>query len=76
MRIVFLGFIAFFFIACSQKVIYKEVLIPTKCDIPARDKPKRENYSDFTEFQSYLRAYYKNIESDLYFCRTGKRLEN
>ena len=66
-----------FFLGCSvEKIVYKEVLIPTKCEIPEREKPKRENYIDYTEFQAYLRAYYKNIESDLYFCRTGKRLDS
>ena len=59
----------------GQKIVYKEILIPTKCEVPEREKPKRENYADFTDFQVFLRAYYKNIESDLYFCRTGKRLE-
>lgn len=54
-------------------MVVKEVLIPTKCDIPERIKPKRENFSDYTEFSAHLRAYYRNIESDLAFCRTGKR---
>ena len=61
------------FIACAEKVVIKEVLIPTKCEIPERTKPQAKDYSDFTEFQTHLRTYYKFIEHDLEFCRTGKK---
>lgn len=60
------------FIACSCEI--KEVYIPIKCNIPELQKPKREEGEDFTEFQARLRAYYKNVESDLHFCRTGERI--
>ena len=61
------------FIACAEKVVIKEVLIPTKCEIPERIKPQAKDYDDFTEFQTHLRAYYKLVENDLEFCRTGKK---
>lgn len=59
------------FVACSPQI--KEVYIPIKCEIPERAKPQKAQFSDFTQFQVALRTYYKNIEQDLYFCRTGKR---
>lgn len=74
MRFLILVFFFFVLVGCSTKVEYREIYIPTKCEIPEREKPKKENFKDFTEFQAHLRAYYKNIESDLYFCRNGKRL--
>lgn len=61
------------FTACAEKVVVKEVLIPTKCEIPERIKPQAKDYNDFTEFQTHLRTYYKFIEHDLEFCRTGKK---
>lgn len=67
--------LAFIFVGCSHIVEYKDVYIPTKCEVPERIKPKREDIKDYTEFQAHLRTYYKNIESDLYFCRTGNKLQ-
>lgn len=68
----FFVILPFFFFGCMGKVVYKDVYIPTRCDIPERVKPKKEAFDDFTEFQTHLRAYYKGIEMDLLFCRTGK----
>lgn len=74
LKLIFVSLISIFLISCSSKVIeYKEVYIPAKCDIPQREKPLRSAFDDYTEFQAHLRAYYKNIESDLYFCRTGQK---
>lgn len=61
-------------VACVKPQI-KEVYIPTKCETPEQVKPKREATEDFTDYQIRLRAYYKAIESDLHFCRTGKRIQ-
>ena len=73
MKYLMLVAIPLFFIACAEKVVIKEVLIPTKCEISERIKPQAKDYNDFTEFQTHLRAYYKFIENDLEFCRTGKK---
>lgn len=64
--------LAVFFSACSENI--KEVYIPVRCNTPEQVKPQSKDYTDFTEFQVKLRAYYKAIESDLHFCRTGQRI--
>lgn len=64
--------LSFFFISCSNQI--KEVYIPVRCNTPEHIKPKRNDYVDYTEFHVKLRAYYKAIENDLHFCRTGKRI--
>lgn len=60
------------FTACAGQI--KEVYIPVKCEVPERVKPQKNDFIDFTDFSAALRAYYKGIEQDLYFCRTGKKV--
>lgn len=73
-KILCIIFLSVLFIGCTQ-VEYRDVYIPTKCEIPERIKPNKSDFKDFTDFSAHLRAYYKNIESDLYFCRTGNKKE-
>lgn len=71
--LIIIFFTSIFFISCTCEI--KEVYVPTKCNTPEHKKPKREENEDFTEFQAKLRAYYKAIENDLNFCRTGQRIQ-
>lgn len=47
---------------------YKEVLIPTKCEIPKRDKPIQKG-SELEQLKSVL-IYTEGLERDLNFCRS------
>lgn len=56
------------FSACANKnYVYKEVKIPTKCDIPKREKPKKE--SNITAYLKAILIYTEGLERDLAFCR-------
>ena len=52
--------------ACSQKVIYKEVKTPIKCNITMPQRPKINN--DFLESLSKILIYVEILEKDLHFC--------
>lgn len=56
------------FSACaSPSVAYKEVLIPTMCDIPKKQRPLQSK-DIFKDIKAIL-IYTELIESDLEFCR-------
>lgn len=67
--------------ACSSKpVIYKEVKIPVKCDVPKRERPKfDEKLADahsleglvymVEEVYPAIFQYLEGIERDLAYCR-------
>lgn len=67
-------FLPLMFVACSMnfKKECESIYVPVKCDIPKREKPKRQPNQDFTDFQVELRTYYEMIEKDLEFCRKEK----
>lgn len=55
---------------CAKQVVYKEVLIPTKCDVKKRDKPSKGGSS--TYFLRDLLIYTEGLERDLEYCRGEK----
>ncbi|GAA8996089.1 hypothetical protein BTM275_09840 [Helicobacter pylori] len=71
MKLLFLACVfSFSFTACAKKIIYKEVKIPTKCDIEIPTRP-----SEHLEALEYLRAlliYTETLENDLNFCTKTK----
>ena len=73
MKYLMLVAISLFFIACAEKVVIKGFNPYKMQNSRERIKPQAKDYNDFTEFQTHLRAYYKFIENDLEFCRTGKK---
>lgn len=61
-------FTLFFLSACAQKqVIYKEVKVPIKCDIPKREKPSKK--SNNILYLKEVLIYAELLEKDLDFCR-------
>lgn len=67
---IFIIILHIFLYGCSQKVIYKEVKIPIKCDITMPQKPQltKEN---FLEDLSKVLIYTETLEKDLKFCIGG-----
>lgn len=66
-----LAFVALLlFCACSEKIVYKEVLIPTKCDIKERKQP-RFSGEFLTDFKNVL-VYSEGLKKDVDFCRGVK----
>ncbi|ANT42917.1 hypothetical protein JT135_04995 [Helicobacter pylori] len=67
MKLLFLAFcVSVSFSACAKKIIYREVKVPTKCDIELPSRP-----SEHLETLEYLRAlliYTETLENDLKFC--------
>ncbi len=67
MKLLFLAFgFSVIFSACAKKIIYREVKVPTKCDIELPTRP-----SAHLEALEYLRAlliYTETLENDLKFC--------
>lgn len=63
-------FIAFLFISCSQKVVYKEVKVPIKCNVEIPTKPiYQDNF--ILDLKAFL-IYSEILEKTLYFCVYGK----
>ncbi|GMT39170.1 hypothetical protein NHP20013_12950 [Helicobacter bizzozeronii] len=58
------------FTACTPRVVYKDVYIPTKCKVL---KPVRPHKSLNTlEYLKALLIYTQELEKDLDFCTTGE----
>ena len=58
------------FIGCAQRVIYKDVYIPTKCDI---DLPKNPVFSgDLLSDLAKALEHSELLERDLKFCVNGE----
>ncbi|WP_104758903.1 hypothetical protein [Helicobacter bizzozeronii] len=54
---------------CSERIVYKDVYIPTKCKVL---KPVRPHKSLNTlEYLKALLIYTEQLEKDLDFCTTG-----
>lgn len=67
-RIVLIFCLALFLCACAPKhIVYKEVKVPIKCDIPKREKPPK--HSNITLYLKEILIYTELLESDLNFCR-------
>lgn len=61
--------ICFFSVAVSGcATIYKEVKVPIKCDIPARERPALDTTRIVEAIKSLL-IYTESLEKDLEFCR-------
>lgn len=60
----------YMFIGCTQRVIYKDVYIPTKCDISIPQSPilSGDLVSDFVKALQHSEI----LEKDLEFCVKGK----
>ncbi|WP_104638091.1 hypothetical protein [Helicobacter bizzozeronii] len=57
------------FTACTPRVVYKDVYIPTKCKVL---KPVRPHKGLNTlEYLKALLIYTQELEKDLDFCTTG-----
>lgn len=64
-----LVFLTIFLSACSQPtVVFKEVKVPVKCDVPSRHRPVMNNKDSVTYLREVL-IYTEGIESDLKFCK-------
>ena len=60
----------YMFIGCAQRVIYKDVYIPTKCDISIPQSPilSGDLVSDFVKALEHSEL----LERDLEFCVKGE----
>lgn len=70
-NIIFCFFILILFNACSQKVMYKEVKIPIKCDIAITKRPALSLNENFLQDLANLLIYVETLERDLNFCVNG-----
>lgn len=71
MRGLMLGFVLVCFSACAEKIVYKEVLVPVKCDVKDRDKPKKSQ--SLTIYLKEILIYTEGLERDLDYCK-GKEI--
>lgn len=58
------------FSGCGSKYLYKEVKVPVRCDIPERQKPKKQ--ANTIQYLKEVLIYSELLEQDLHFCRTGE----
>lgn len=66
-----LAFIALIVLcACSERIVYKDVLIPTKCDVAERKKPRYT--SDFLQDLNATLIYSEGLKRDVDYCRGVK----
>lgn len=56
--------------ACSSKVIYKDVLVPVKCDIEIPKKPRLSG--DLLNDVTLALKHSENLEFALRFCVEGE----
>lgn len=63
--------IVFFVIGCSEKVVYKEVKTPIKCDIAITKRPALSLNENFLQDLANLLIYVETLERDLNFCVNG-----
>lgn len=55
---------------CSKPVVvYKEVSVPVRCDVPDRHKPKKSNNT--VEYLRDVLIYSEGLERDLDYCKNG-----
>lgn len=55
---------------CSKPVVvYKEVNVPVRCDVPDRHKPKKS--SNTVEYLRDVLIYSEGLERDLDYCKNG-----
>ncbi|TLD97675.1 hypothetical protein LS71_002740 [Helicobacter jaachi] len=52
---------------CSRSVVYKEVYLPTNCDVKARVKPVNKGSSAL--FLKEILIYTQGLEQDLAYCK-------
>lgn len=65
--------LALSYVSCS-KVVYKDVFIPTKCEIEMPQKPtyaEPKNLYEYNELLSNELKYSEALESALHFCIKG-----
>lgn len=70
--ILLLIFIAIIFGGCAPKteIVVQEVMIPVKCKIELRSRPKSDVID--SEFLKSILKYTELLEKDLNFCINGK----
>lgn len=57
---------------CAKPVVvYKEVNVPVRCDVPERHKPKKSN--NLVEYLRDVLIYSEGLEQDLDYCRNGTK---
>lgn len=54
----------------TTKVAYKQVYIPTKCDVPKRERPQKS--TNIIETLKSILVYTMTLEKDLQICRGEK----
>ncbi|CCB80579.1 hypothetical protein [Helicobacter bizzozeronii] len=54
------------FTACTPRVVYKDVYIPTRCQISKPSRPSKD--LDMLEYLKALLIYTQELEKDLDFC--------
>lgn len=59
--------LAFLLSGCAKQVVYKEVKVPIKCDVPKAQKPKKQ--SNTIAYLKEVLIYAERLERDLDFCR-------
>ncbi len=68
LHIYLIAFLAFVFNACaSNEIIFKEVKVPIKCDIPKRERPPKDK--NINKYFNNILVYTELLENDLAFCR-------
>lgn len=60
---------ALLFVACSEKIVYKDVLIPIKCDVAVRKKPILSQDSSPALNVRKVLIYTEGLENDLNYCK-------
>lgn len=71
-------YMCLFYVSCSN-VVYKEVYVPTKCDIEMPDKPpyyEPQTLNDFTQLLASELKYSEMLENSLNFCIFGDESES
>ena len=69
-KIINIFIISFIIVGCSTKVEYRDIYIPTKCDVDMPNKPTYQN--DQVSFARDLVIYSLSLECKLHFCKTGE----
>ena len=68
---VFVWVIALALSGCAATIhTPKEVLVPTKCDVPLREKPQKN--ASLTLYLKDILIYTEGLERDLNYCRGEK----
>ncbi|WP_120953414.1 hypothetical protein [Helicobacter sp. L8] len=65
--------LAFFLLGCAPRVVYKDVFVPTPCNVQKPSRPHKD--LGVLEYVRALLIYTESLEKDLDFCTKPPKIK-